>query len=62
MAEHFPPGNPTFLADNVRFRWQDEVTVRTPKTPALAGVFVVWALEDSNLWPLPRQGSALPLS
>jgi deazaflavin-dependent oxidoreductase (nitroreductase family) len=21
-----------------------------------------WALEDSNLWPLPRQGSALPLS
>jgi hypothetical protein len=21
-----------------------------------------WALEDLNLWPLPRQGSALPLS
>src|SRR5690554_7357194 len=22
----------------------------------------LWALEDLNLWPLPRQGSALPLS
>ena len=35
--------------------------LRKEKRPCDQGPFL-WALEDLNLWPLPRQGSALPLS
>jgi hypothetical protein len=37
----------------------EEVSSNTRRT---ADLQFWWALEDSNLWPLPRQGSALPLS
>ena len=32
------------------------------KSPVLTGDFGVWALQGSNLRPLPCEGSALPLS
>ena len=42
------------------------VQVYIPKAPhrlfAGEGPFSWWALQDLNLWPLPCQGSALPLS
>ena len=41
-----------------------QIFVESPKPWILkASKKIKWcALEDSNLWPLPRQGSALPLS